>query len=108
MASQPNSGRAPKLPDAELLLKQLRGLKFNPNATRDFELMSGGFIWSDERPRDYDDVVTGYAFRFLIGFRASLIHGKPREELRFVWDAVWAGCPDWPGFRPERFSTELA
>jgi hypothetical protein len=108
MVPQPDNGRAWKLPDAEPLLKQLGGLKYDPNAARSFEFMSGGFIWSDERPQDYDDVAAGYAFRILIGFRASLIFGKPREDLRFVWDAVSAGCPNWPGFRPERFSIKLA
>jgi hypothetical protein len=105
--SQSDNRTAEKPPNAELLIKKLRGLKYDPNATRSFELMSGGFLWSDERPGDYDDVAAGYAFRLLIGFRASLICGKPREELRFVWDALRAGNPDWPGFRAERLDTAL-
>jgi hypothetical protein len=108
MASQPANEEASKSAAIELLVKQLRGLIYDPNATKYFELMSGGFIWSDEKPRDYDDVAAGYAFRFLIGFRASIIGGKPREDLRFVWDAVRAACPEWPGFRPERGSRGLA
>ena len=95
-------------PNIELLVRQLQSLKYDPNATRVFELMSGGFCWSDERPDAYDDVVLGYAFRFLLGYRASLIRATPNDTLRSVWDLVQARCPNWPGFRPERLDRELS
>ena len=96
-----------KLPNVELLIKQLHELKHDTNATRAFEMMSGGFIWSDEMPEAYDDFKNDYAFRFLLGYRASLTIGKPRQSLQPIWDAVRTGCPDWPGFRPERFAEKL-
>ncbi len=108
MASQPKNGSVPKSPNIQLLIKQIHGLEYDPHATKSFELMSGGFVWSDESPQAYDDVASGYAFRFLLGYRTSLIMGKPQEALESVWNAVRTECPDWPGFRPERISIELA
>jgi hypothetical protein len=96
------------MPKPEVLVEFLRGLKYDPDATRHYEVMSGGFVWSDEIPKDYSDKAADWALRFLIGYRASLIRGKPREELRFVWDTVLAGCPGWPSFHPERSNTALA
>ncbi len=49
-----------------------------------------------------------WAFRFLMGYRASLIRGSPREELRPPWDQLLRECPEWPGFRPERRDSSLA
>jgi len=79
--------------------------------------MAGGFVWSDEKPgpnairsgKKFGIVISGgETFRYLIGYRASPTIGKPREKLRSVWDAVRKDCPDWPGFRADRFSEGLA
>jgi hypothetical protein len=70
--------------------------------------MSGGFFWSDEKPPSYSDEAADYALRFLLGYRASLVRSHPREDLRPVWDAVLAACPQWPRFLPERRSPSLA
>jgi hypothetical protein len=43
-----------------------------------------------------------------MGYRASLIRGSPREELRPPWDQLFQECPEWPGFRPERRDPSLA
>lgn len=97
------------MPKPEMLIPHLRELRVDPAATRHHEMMSGGFFWSDERPgADYSDASADYAMRFLLGYRASLVRGQPREELRPVWDAVLAACPGWPGFQPERCSPTLA
>ena len=40
-------------------------------------------------------------------FRTSLIKDEPIEEYRRNWEQLRAVCPDWPGFRPERCSTDL-
>jgi hypothetical protein len=40
-------------------------------------------------------------------FRTSLIRGEPIEEYRRNWEQLREACPAWPGFRPERCSTEL-
>lgn len=97
------------MPKPEVLIPYLRGLRVDPTATRSYEAMSGGFFWSDERPAPpYSESASDYAMRFLLGYRASLVRGQPREDLRSVWDAVLAACPGWPGFLPERRSPTLA
>jgi len=97
------------MPKPQVLIPYLRDLRVDPHATRHFEIMSGGFFWSDEKPASaYSEKAGDYAMRFLLGYRASLIRGKPREDLRAVWDAVLAACPQWPGFLPERRSHTLA
>jgi hypothetical protein len=95
------------MPQPEVLIEVFHGLRYDPQAKRSYELMSGGFVWSDEYPAGFSWGTGDFALRFLVGYRASLVRGAPREELRSVWDAVLAGCPDWPGFRPERRSTDL-
>lgn len=89
----------------------LRQAKWDANAKRSYDAMSGGFGWSDERLGDVAFLcveVGNWAFRYLMGYRASLIRGAPREELRAAWDQLRRECPDWPGFRPERASPDLA
>jgi hypothetical protein len=73
--------------------------------------MSGGFAWSDERlPQSSTACMAhgSWVFRFVMGYRVSLIRGAPREELRPAWDQLLRECPDWPGFRPERSDPSLA
>jgi len=90
----------------------LRQARFDPNATRRFEIMSGGFVWSDERL--LEDVhfslhnSSNYAVRALMGYRSSLIEGKPSENYRLPWDQLLRECPDWAGFRAERSRPSLA
>jgi len=43
----------------------------------------------------------------VIGYRASLILGTPRTELREPWDQMLIACPNWPGFRQERADHSL-
>lgn len=91
-------------PDSALAI--LRTTRWDPHSNRLYEGMSGGLVWDDEFPRD---VIGGslLAFRFVVGYRASLIRDKPRNELRIPWDQLERECPNWPGFRPERRATEL-
>ena len=97
------------MPKPEVLIPYLRGLPVDTQATRHHEMMSGGFLWSEEGPAEgYSEMAGDYAMRFLLGYRASLTRGQPREELRFVWDAVLSACSEWPGFLVERRSPVLA
>jgi hypothetical protein len=96
------------MPKPEVLIPHLRRLRADPQATRQFEMMSGGFLWSDEKPAGYSDAAADYALRRLLAYRASLVRGRPREELASTWEAVLAACPEWPGFLPERRSPALA
>ncbi len=88
----------------------LREASWDRNARRDLELMSGGFMWSDEKLDEAlqkcDDEDVG-PFRCVLAYRASLIRGEPRDELREPWDQLLSQCPDWPGFRPERTNCSL-
>ncbi len=95
-------------PDAAIIV--LREARWSPDADRTFELMSGGFVWSDERLVDVAHICTevdNWAFRSVIAYRASLIRGVPRTELVEPWDQLRLVCPDWPGFRPERADPSL-
>src|SRR5690242_5971398 len=88
----------------------LRQTRFDPDAKRSFDGMSGGFRWDDEFPNEAITAcmrINNYAFRVVIAYRASLVSGKPREELRASWDQLLRECPEWPGFRPDRQSTTL-
>jgi hypothetical protein len=95
----------------EAALAVLRQARWDPNATHSFEVMSGGFAWSDERLGEAAAACLehrSWAFRLLMGYRASLIRGAPRDELRPPWDQLLPECPQWPGFRPERSDRALA
>ncbi len=95
----------------EQALAVLRQARWDASASRRYEIMSGGFIWSDERLGEVAHLCVeqgNWAFRYVIGYRASLIRGAPREGLRAPWDQLLRECPDWPGFRPERSSPILA
>jgi hypothetical protein len=94
----------------ESALTILRRINWDPNASCLYEGMSGGLVWGDEFPReafsDSHREVIG-AMRFVLGYRASLIRGQPREGLRSAWEQLARECPRWPGFRPERRAPEL-
>ena len=88
----------------------LREARWQPDAKRSFELMSGGFVWSDERLGDISLLcveLDNWAFREVIAYRASMIRNAPRTELHEPWDQLMQECPDWPGFRPERSDHSL-
>ena len=94
----------------EEALKYLRATIFVPNATRGFEMMSGGFWWSDEFPKAALDACfdqLNWAWRRVIAYRTSLIVGQPRDEFKAVWEQLERECPNWPGHRTERRSPEL-
>jgi hypothetical protein len=95
----------------ERALSILRAARWDPNASYSYEIMSGGFAWSDERLAEAASICTeqgSWAFRVIMGYRTSLIRQIPREELRSPWDQLLRECPDWPGFRPERRAPSLA
>jgi hypothetical protein len=91
-------------------IRILRSARWDCGASKAHEALSGGFWWSDELPDGLFDAchkVGSWAFRYLLGFRASLVAGRPREELARPWRQLERECPGWPGFRPERRSPEL-
>src|SRR5262249_44476426 len=104
-------GRMDEMLFPEAALAILRQARWDPNATHSFEVVSGGFAWSDERLQEAAAACMehrSWAFRYLMGYRASLTRGAPREELRPPWDQLLRECPEWPGFRSERSGPEVA
>jgi hypothetical protein len=95
----------------EPALAILRQARWDANATYSFEIMSGGFAWSDECLGQVAFICMergSWAFRFVLGYRASLSREAPREEFRASWEQLQRECPEWPGFRPERRAPSLA
>lgn len=94
----------------ETALTILRQTRCNPQAACSYEGMSGGLRWNDEFPGEAIEAcirADSWAFRCVWAYRASLIRGQPRDELRGAWDQLARECPEWPGFRPERRAAAL-
>jgi len=96
--------KAPFFSDAALAI--LDRMPFDARAVPVYDMISGGLHWHDEFPKPPDPaweiVRAGWAFRFLLGYRASLTIAKERPELRLPWQQVVELAPRWPGLRPER------
>ena len=95
-------------PDSAIVI--LREAVWQPDATRSYDMMSGGFVWSDEPWRSAARECRksdSWAFRYVLGYRASLIRECPLEELAEPWLHLKAECPKFPGLRPARFSPNL-
>jgi hypothetical protein len=88
----------------------LRQMQYDPEARRGFEHLSASFHWSDEGLPRAMRLCMNQASRatfYTMVFRTSLIKSEPIEEYRSNWEQLRAACPGWPGFRPERCSTDL-
>ena len=81
---------------------RLNTLTPDPKASCFFECLSGGLIWTDERPPFSVDVEELGALRMLWNYRTSMLVGRPRAEFRELWDLAVKVAPHWPGFLPER------
>ena len=84
-------------------------LRYDPNATRSLELLSGAFVWSDEQPTT-DNIEGPRVIEFLkvlIAYRASVIRGNPNKDFEHTWNEFAEACPTWPGLRPERADYSL-
>jgi hypothetical protein len=86
------------------IAERLNTLKPDPKATYFLECLSGGLIWTDERPPFDVNAEELGALRMLWNYRTSVLVGKPRAEFRELWDLAVAVAPRWPAFRPERFT----
>ncbi len=91
--------------DADIKILSLA--HWTSDAQRSFEIMSGGFVWSDEQLKEISFQSLS-AVRYVISYRASLIRGVPRDELSQPWKQLRTDCPDWPGFHPDRCNSSLA
>jgi hypothetical protein len=90
----------------------LRRTRYNPAARPSLELVSGSFIWEDEFA-GYVEFVAHCRARGCprywepVGYRTSIIRGGPNERFRRGWGELRKVCPDWPGFREERYAEAL-
>ena len=88
----------------------LRAAQYDPTARPGLEMLSGSFIWDDERYLEFVPVCRAKGCRAYwepVLFRTSLIKGRPDETCRRGWEELRRVCPEWPGFRPERRSESL-
>ena len=90
----------------------LRRSRYDTNAQPGLEVISGSFIWGDELEGYMEFVARCRAKSCLrywepIGFRSSVIRGQPDEQCRRGWEELRRVCPEWPGFREERYSESL-
>ena len=82
------------LPDNAIAI--FRSAVWRPDAARFYEVMSGGFWWTDELVREASRVCVGrdnWSFRYLMGYRALVVRGEPDERLRPAWEQVRRECP---------------
>ncbi len=86
--------------------KALAVCRFDPNADRKYDGMSGGFYWSDEIPEGTPTRII-WRLRTVLGHRASITLSDPSRSYKDDWDRLAELCPSWPGFRPERSSLAL-
>jgi hypothetical protein len=94
----------------EKAIAVLRGARFDPASRPGLELLSGSLLWDDEAYLAFVSVCREYgctAYWEPLAFRSSLIRGQPDESCRRGWEELWRACPEWPGFRPERWSESL-
>ena len=90
----------------------LRRSRCDPGARPSLELVSGSFTWDDEFVDFMEFVAHCRAKGCLrywepIVFRTSVIHGRPHEGFRRGWEELRRVCPEWPGFRAERYDESL-
>ena len=82
----------------------LRRCVHDHGAVRRYDLLRGGFLWSDELPvcaaSELNSVIAILAP--VIAYRASLTLGQPHSRYEADWNALQAAGPSWPGFRHER------
>jgi hypothetical protein len=94
----------PYFPEEAVAL--LRAARYDPAARPSLELLSWSFIWDDE---GYLEFVPACRVRGCLAywepvlFRSSVILGQPDEQCRRGWEELRRLCPEWPGFRPERY-----
>ena len=95
-------------------MTSIKQLTLDPNARCQYELLSGGLVWSDEFTITILNELSGlgeepiaHIFRYLWAYRSSLIEKQERQEFRHIWTEMLTTFPDWPGFRSERSSPDL-
>jgi hypothetical protein len=94
------------------LCKELSACVRKDDATHAADFFSGGFKFSDEFPANFEQLgerLPSFVdlLRCLWGYRASLVTGKPRQDLVAYWEAAKMRSPNWAGFSAERCSPHM-
>ncbi|BBM84711.1 hypothetical protein [Candidatus Uabimicrobium amorphum] len=92
--------------EEEEIIENLRKCRYSKDAKRSYDIMRGGFIWSDELPND--DIIYHMILARAIGYRGSLSLGEKRDDLEEDWLKIKELFPDWPGFREDRIYGQVA
>jgi hypothetical protein len=71
----------------DLLIPHLKTLQKDENAEPFYELMSGAFIWEDEKVRGLNTYELG-CLRGIFRYRTSLISREPDERFASLWNAL--------------------
>ncbi len=83
-----------------------------PQATRFYDHLAGGFVWSDEFPeistREWTVVSHDDLYRYLIRIRRCITLGDIRMADIPLWQQVVTQAPRWPALLPERRSSRIA
>jgi hypothetical protein len=85
------------------LADQLRLQRMAPDAEPFMELMSDGFVWSDEKLHGLSTEEMG-GLRAIFRFRTSLITQQADSRFENLWNELRKICPEWIGFDPSRCS----
>jgi hypothetical protein len=86
----------------------IRQLRYDPAAVPFAELLTGSCIWRDEYSWDWCSDCDGTARQlFNLRYRMTVGESLPQEAIE-IWKELERVFPDWPLFRPERRSPEIA
>jgi hypothetical protein len=85
-----------------------RQLHYDPLAEPRAELLTGSCIWTDERCRDWcGECMDKVKELFHLRYQITVCDSVPPETLAFFL-GLEKRFPNWPLFRPERRSPEIA
>ena len=89
----------------------LNNMEFDENATYFYEVMSGGFLWSDEFPDiasdEWKNFEHDFIYRYLLALRREVMLWTKDKEKHPLWKQVLSEAPQWPGLKQERLSGRI-
>ena len=87
-------------------LRILNCMQLDEDATYFYDMMAGGFVWSDEFPdirsEKWKIFRQGLVFRYLIALRRQITLEYEGMGIHPLWLQVVQEAPNWPGLIIER------
>ena len=84
----------------------LDSMIYDASATYRYDVMSGGFFWSDEFPErntpEWKEIQYNDVYRLLLAIRREITLGHMSYESHPLWAQVASEAPNWPGLHHER------